>query len=210
MSELDRYLSLNYPVKVQWIGEENVFVADFIDLPGCHAYGKTVEEAYKNAQEAKKDWLQVCIQQGLPIPTPAAPVEHSGRILVRIPSSLHSILADRAKVDGTSLNQFIVHLLSGAVVGEALATQVTPLAEEVYRLRERILALTSQVNRLAWQSQICAQPVSTSSYLLDLSERTSVSTDVESSAVFNQVSAEWCGVPGRHLILTGKNLGGIK
>ena len=210
MNDLDRCLSLEYPVKIQWLDGEKLFVAEFFDLPGCQAYGKTVEEAYKNAQEAKKDWMQVSLEQGLTIPKPSVPAEHSGRILVRIPSSLHTMLVDRAKQDGTSLNQFIVHLLSGAVVGEGLSAQVTSLAEEIYRLRERILALTSRVNRLVSQSQVFAQPISTSSHLFDLSEPSIVSTNVESAELVNQVSAVRHSVPGRYLILTEKNLGGIK
>ncbi len=54
------------------------------------------------------------------VPGPAAPGEegqrdHSGRLLVRMPKSLHAELAQAAERDGTSLNGFIVAALSGAV-----------------------------------------------------------------------------------------------
>ena len=53
-------------------------------------------------------------------PDPAAgegenPRDHSGRLLVRMPKSLHAELARSAERDGTSLNAFIVAALSGAV-----------------------------------------------------------------------------------------------
>ena len=53
-------------------------------------------------------------------PDPAAgegenPRDHSGRLLVRMPKSLHAELARAAERDGTSLNAFIVGALSGAV-----------------------------------------------------------------------------------------------
>jgi hypothetical protein len=53
-------------------------------------------------------------------PDPAAgeggsPRDHSGRLLVRMPKSLHAELARTAERDGTSLNAFIVAALSGAV-----------------------------------------------------------------------------------------------
>ncbi len=53
-------------------------------------------------------------------PDPAAgegenPRDHSGRLLVRMPKSLHAELARSAERDGTSLNAFIVGALSGAV-----------------------------------------------------------------------------------------------
>jgi len=41
--------------------------------------------------------------------------DHSGRLLVRMPKSLHAELARTAERDGTSLNAFIVAALSGAV-----------------------------------------------------------------------------------------------
>ena len=54
------------------------------------------------------------------VPGPAGAQEdgardHSGRLLVRMPKSLHAELASAAERDGTSLNGFIVGALSGAV-----------------------------------------------------------------------------------------------
>lgn len=49
-------------------------------------------------------------------PAPEAEArDHSGRLLVRMPKSLHAELARTAERDGTSLNAFIVAALSGAV-----------------------------------------------------------------------------------------------
>ena len=49
-------------------------------------------------------------------PVPEAEArDHSGRLLVRMPKSLHAELARTAERDGTSLNAFIVAALSGAV-----------------------------------------------------------------------------------------------
>jgi hypothetical protein len=43
---------------------------------------------------------------------------HSGRLLLRMPRSLHAQLAARADDAGTSLNQYIVETLSAALAGE--------------------------------------------------------------------------------------------
>src|SRR5215210_442995 len=45
----------------------------------------------------------------------AAPATHSGRLLVRMPGTLHAELAREADREGVSLNAFIVAALSGAV-----------------------------------------------------------------------------------------------
>ncbi|WP_353928518.1 toxin-antitoxin system HicB family antitoxin [Desulfofundulus kuznetsovii] len=42
-------------------------------------------------------------------------LSYSGRILVRAPKSLHRILAEKAREEGVSLNQYIVYQLSRAV-----------------------------------------------------------------------------------------------
>lgn len=140
---LEQLAALPYPVKLYFEEEDGLFVAEFLDLPGCHAYGETVEEAYKNAQEAKKEWLKVSLEQGFPIPEPSKPEEHSGRILVRMPNTLHTMLVDKAKMSGTSLNQYIVHLLSGAVVGDHIIRHVSDLRNEINQLRVRIATTTA-------------------------------------------------------------------
>src|SRR5512132_2831942 len=43
------------------------------------------------------------------------PASHSGRLLVRMPGTLHAELAREADREGVSLNAFIIAALSGAV-----------------------------------------------------------------------------------------------
>ena len=46
------------------------------------------------------------------IPLPSYPPDYSGKFNVRIPRSLHHLLADAAERDGVSLNQYVVTLLA--------------------------------------------------------------------------------------------------
>ncbi len=48
-------------------------------------------------------------------PEPRAQSGYSGRLLLRMPRTLHAELADAAERDGTSLNQFIVGTLARAM-----------------------------------------------------------------------------------------------
>jgi antitoxin HicB len=138
---IEQLKALNYPVKIYFDEKDKVFVAEYLDLPGCTAYGETIEEAYRHAEEAKADWLRISHEQGLPIPKPSQPEEYSGRILVRLPSSLHAMLADKANLHGASVNQYIVHLLSGAVVGDAISLQLDELKSRIAQLEWRIAEL---------------------------------------------------------------------
>lgn len=46
------------------------------------------------------------------IPLPSSDNSYSGKLLVRMPKSLHRRLAETAEREGVSLNQYIVSLLS--------------------------------------------------------------------------------------------------
>lgn len=98
--------AVDYPVRIEYDRDDALYVAEFLDLPGCSATGATASEAYERAQSAKIEWLRVALEQDLPIPRPSRTGEYSGRILVRLPASLHANLADRARVNGISLNQY--------------------------------------------------------------------------------------------------------
>ena len=50
---------------------------------------------------------------------------HSGRLLLRMPKTLHAELAARSDADGVSLNQYIVSALARAVSGEELRGAAT-------------------------------------------------------------------------------------
>src|SRR6266542_1516279 len=121
---LEDLKTLDYPVKIEYDEEDSLFVAEFLDLPGCSATGSTVAEAYERAQDSKAEWLRLTLEQGLPIPKPSKTEDYSGRILLRLPVSLHAMLADRARTNGVSLNQYLVHLLSAGAVGDQVGHKI--------------------------------------------------------------------------------------
>jgi predicted HicB family RNase H-like nuclease len=61
-------------------------------------------------------WLIVAVESGAPIPepTPAVP-DVSGKMLLRMPRSLHQRLLQRAAEEGTSANQLAVAILAGGL-----------------------------------------------------------------------------------------------
>jgi RNA polymerase sigma factor (sigma-70 family) len=85
------------------------------ELPGCTAEGSTPEEAAARVQEAMKAWMADALAAGREVPKPRAAASHSGRLLVRMPQSLHSELARAAEHEEVSLNQFVTSSLASAV-----------------------------------------------------------------------------------------------
>ena len=100
-----------YPVTLR-PQSEGGFVAEIQDLPGCITQGETAAEALANVDDARRLWLAAAREHGDPIPPPSIDERFSGRLLVRMPRSLHRRLAERARREGVSLNQYVVALLA--------------------------------------------------------------------------------------------------
>ena len=59
-----------YERKIYWSDEDNAFLVEVPELPGCMADGRTVEEANRNADLCIKEWLEVNRDRGYPDPEP--------------------------------------------------------------------------------------------------------------------------------------------
>jgi antitoxin HicB len=88
------------------------FLIEVPDLPGCMTAGETMEEAVSMLPEAMAAWLESALDRGLPVPEPTVIPEYSGRVLVRMPKTLHQQLIERAEAEGVSANQLAVALLA--------------------------------------------------------------------------------------------------
>jgi predicted RNase H-like HicB family nuclease len=134
--ELEYYAKLPYTVIVeQWDdGEGTYWVARIAELPHCLIHGDTPEEAIKEIQEVKMDWIKSNLERGLSIPEPR-PRKYSGQIRLRISPSLHRLLTYRAETEGMSLNQYMA---------TALATSVG-ITKEPSRLRKARMKTREEV-----------------------------------------------------------------
>lgn len=59
-----------YEVIIYWSDEDQAFVAEVPELPGCSAHGPTQEGALANAQEAIQLWIHAAKEFGDPVPEP--------------------------------------------------------------------------------------------------------------------------------------------
>lgn len=59
-----------YEVIIYWSDEDNTFVAEVPELPGCMADGITREKALANAQVVIKEWIETAKELSKPIPEP--------------------------------------------------------------------------------------------------------------------------------------------
>jgi len=59
-----------YEILIYWNDEDNIFIAEIPELPGCMAHGDTQEEALRNVKEAAKLWIETANEFGDPVPEP--------------------------------------------------------------------------------------------------------------------------------------------
>ena len=112
MKTIDYYLNLPYKLEIVPDMDEGGFVARYPELPGCITVGDTLEAVVKNLNDAKIEWITAALEDGNTIPEPPTYDDYSGQFKLRLPKSLHKLLADRSKEEGVSMNQYCVYLLS--------------------------------------------------------------------------------------------------
>jgi predicted RNase H-like HicB family nuclease len=107
MSKAAEYLKKPYG-RLLMPDEEGGYRAEVIEFPGCFAEGETAAEAAANLEDAALSWLEATIERGQTVPAPMEETDYSGKLVVRLPKSLHRHAAFAANREGVSLNQFIV------------------------------------------------------------------------------------------------------
>jgi len=112
-----RYLELPYRVSMTRDGEDEgrPWRATIEELAGCEARGATPAEAASRITAALADWVAAAQAEGREVPEPRDARAYSGKLLLRMPQSLHGELAQAAERDQVSLNAYITGLLSVAI-----------------------------------------------------------------------------------------------
>ena len=59
-----------YELILYWSDEDEAFIAELPELPGCIADGTTRQEALANAEVAISEWLETARELGRPVPEP--------------------------------------------------------------------------------------------------------------------------------------------
>lgn len=122
MRTLEEYLTLPYPIELQ-PEKGGGFTALHPDLPGCVAWGDTVQQAVANLADSRAAWIEGSLARRLAIPEPAA-AGASGRVTLRLPTDLHAALARSARRQKVSLNTWIVTNLAASNATERLSSEL--------------------------------------------------------------------------------------
>ena len=70
---MNKYKQINY-----WSEEDNRFIVEVPELPGCMADGTTETEALKNAEQVISEWIETARILGREIPQPEGRLVYMG------------------------------------------------------------------------------------------------------------------------------------
>ena len=104
-----------YRVEVVEDKEEGGFVLHCPELNGCMTVAEDIQSGFEMLEDAKEAWFTACIEDNIPIPEPSRLEDYSGQFNLRIPKSLHSLLAQKSSEEGVSMNQYGVYLISKGI-----------------------------------------------------------------------------------------------
>lgn len=101
-----------YSLRIHWSDEDEAFIATCAEFPHLSGYGDAKGEAIAMLDEAIAMALESCERDNLVPPAPVKLPAYSGNLRLRMPSSLHRAIAERAEEDGVSLNTYILSRLA--------------------------------------------------------------------------------------------------
>jgi predicted RNase H-like HicB family nuclease len=61
---------IRYGIALYWSRDDQAFIAEVPELPGCAADGATYQEAVTNAEVVIRDWIETARELGRPVPEP--------------------------------------------------------------------------------------------------------------------------------------------
>jgi predicted RNase H-like HicB family nuclease len=62
--------NIKYELVLYWSEEDEAYVVEVPELPGCMADGQTYEEAIKNSLTVIKEWIETAKEIGRDLPKP--------------------------------------------------------------------------------------------------------------------------------------------
>ena len=95
--------------------EDGSWTALVPELPGCVAVGDSPNEAVEDLPQVIDLWIATARERGLPVPAPRREETANGRVLVRLPRTVHAKLLRAAREEGVTLNAYCVSVLSAGL-----------------------------------------------------------------------------------------------
>lgn len=66
-----------YEILIYWSKDDNCYIAEVPELPGCMSDGKTLQEVVTNTEIVIKEWIECAIEDGEDIPIPQGKIKYA-------------------------------------------------------------------------------------------------------------------------------------
>ena len=63
-------MNIRYEIVIYWSEEDQAFIAEVPELPGCAADGATYQEALANVEVVIQEWIETAKELGRTVPQP--------------------------------------------------------------------------------------------------------------------------------------------
>lgn len=115
--QVEYYANLPYTITLEKEddGHGVYYVARVVEVPDLLMTGETPEEAVAELESEKREWIEEYLKLGNKMPRPLKSRKYSGKVILRMPPSLHEDLVKIAELEGISFNQYMVSALSRTV-----------------------------------------------------------------------------------------------
>ena len=68
---------MRYEVIIYWSDDDNAFVAEVPELPGCMADGRTYKEALRAVERIAREWIDTARELGREVPEPKGRLKYA-------------------------------------------------------------------------------------------------------------------------------------
>lgn len=134
--QIEEILRRPYTVELEYGETPDEGVAAYVvEWPGCITAGATREEALSRIEDAMRTWAEYGLEMGYDIPLPLG--GFGGRVLLRVPKSLHRDVTRIAEHEGVSVNQWLTTVIARAVGTAAQAREIAEARGRYARGRHR-------------------------------------------------------------------------
>lgn len=112
-------------VKKQNVDDNLQYSAQALEFPLLYICADTPAEAYNSILETINEFYEDAIEDGDTLPEPIELADqYTGRVTLRMPKSLHKQVDLLSKIDGSSINQFVVGAVSSRIAGKHYESQI--------------------------------------------------------------------------------------
>ena len=97
LKKAEEYMKLKYRFELTEDETEGGYIISYPDLVGCMSSGETIEEAVKNGEDARREWIIATLESGMEVPKPFDAEDYSGQFSFLITAKCFTPLPKRER-----------------------------------------------------------------------------------------------------------------